>query len=234
MQGELEEALASVAASEVRVVCAGRTDAGVHATAQVVHFDTTAERPERAWVRGTNSALPDDAAVTWARGVGDEFHARFCARRRAYRYLIHEGAVRSPLRRGRTTWSRSTLDVPRMREACGHLIGRHDFTSYRAAACQAKRPVRTLHALDVTRSGPSVSIDVTADGFLHHMVRNIAGVLMAIGAGREPPQWALEVLEARDRTRGGVTAPPQGLYLIGVDYPPEHGLPSLCPGGALW
>jgi tRNA pseudouridine38-40 synthase len=230
----LESALAQVAAQPVSTVCAGRTDAGVHACGQVVHFDVSVERPERAWVMGTNTALPSDVAVLWARPVTGEFHARFSARRRSYRYVIHERRMRSPLRRGRVTWSHRELDIGRMQRAASDLVGRHDFTSYRAAGCQAKSAVRTIHRLDVAREDGLVYLDVTADAFLQHMVRNLAGVLMAIGAGRAETGWAHEVLEARDRKRGGVTAAADGLYLVGVEYPVEHALPSLCPWRRLW
>jgi len=210
----------------VRVTCAGRTDAGVHATGQVAHFDTAAQRPERAWVLGTNTHLPPVVSVLWSRVVGDEFHARFSARSRRYRYLVLNRRVRPALGRGRITWEPRPLDAERMRESAGFLLGRHDFSAFRSSECQARNPVRTVHRLDVTRSGRVIAVEVVANAFLHHMVRNIAGVLMSVGAGRQPPRWAREVLESRDRTRGGVTAPPDGLYLTGVDYPAGLGVPA--------
>jgi tRNA pseudouridine38-40 synthase len=234
VQAALEAAVSAVANHPVGVVCAGRTDAGVHATAQVVHFDTTAERTERAWVFGINANLPKDVCVLWAKPVSDEFHARFSAVRRAYRYTIFTRRVRPTFLAYRVTWEHRPLDGERMRAAAQALLGEHDFSSYRAVACQAKSPVRTLHRLDLTQQGPFVHLDLEANAFLHHMVRNIAGVLMAIGAGEREPAWAGEVLEARDRTLGGVTAPPHGLYLTRVDYPEVHALPRLPPPFMVW
>lgn len=234
VQGALEVAVAKVADHPIRVHCAGRTDTGVHATGQVVHFDTGAERPDKSWVFGCNANLPKDAAVLWARPVDESFHARFRAQRRRYRYVIYSRPVRPTFLRGRVAWDYRTLDPAPMAEAARHLIGQHDFNAYRAVACQARHPVRTLHRLDVRRQGEVIVIDAEADGFLHHMVRNIAGVLMAIGAGEREPDWAREVLETRDRTLGGVTAPPDGLYLTGVDYPEEYGLPQLSHLPGFW
>ncbi len=221
----LEQALSRVADGPVRTVCAGRTDSGVHARGQVVHFDTTARRDMRSWVFGANANLPRDMSVLWAVPVDAEFHARFSARRRWYRYVIFNRPVRPAIGRRCVTWECRPLDAERMQEAAQHLVGQHDFSSYRALACQARSPVRTVHELRVAREDAWVGIDVSANAFLHHMVRNIAGVLMAVGMGKHPPDWAREILEARDRTRGGVTAPPDGLYLMGVEYPPGFGLP---------
>jgi tRNA pseudouridine38-40 synthase len=226
VQARLEAALARVAAAPVRVHCAGRTDAGVHAEGQVVHFDTAAVRSTRGWVLGTNSNLPDDIAVRWARPVAPDFHARFSATGRHYRYLILCRSTRSALLRGRAVWTHRQLDLARMRAAGRLLVGRHDFTSFRALACQAKSPVRTLRYLRIGRRGELLSLHVGADGFLHHMVRNIAGVLMAIGSGEAPPDWTAELLALRNRARGGITAPPHGLYLTRVDYPGGFGLPT--------
>lgn len=224
VQGELERALGKVADTPVRVFCAGRTDTGVHATGQVVHFDTEVERIERAWVFGTNANLPKDVCVLWAKPVPESFHARFSATRRSYRYAIFNRPVRPTFLQHRVSWEYRPLDHGRMAKAARHLLGEHDFSSYRAVACQAKHPVRTLYRLDVSREGPYVFIDAEANGFLHHMVRNLAGVLLAIGAGEREPAWSREVLEARDRTLGGVTAPPGGLYLTGVRYPDEYAI----------
>ncbi len=234
VQEELEKALSRVANHPVRVYCAGRTDTGVHATGQVVHFDTDAERDERAWVFGANANLPKDVAVLWAKPVSDEFHARFSAQSRAYRYVIFTRHVRPTFLAYRVTWHHRELDVERMAEAGRALIGEHDFSSYRAVACQAKSPVRSLYKLEVSRQGPFIFIDLEANGFLHHMVRNIAGVLMAIGEGERPIEWSREVLEARDRTLGGVTAQPYGLYLTEVGYPSEFGLPELTHVPPVW
>ncbi len=229
VQEVLEEALSRVADRPVQVVCAGRTDTGVHATAQVVHFETTACRPERSWLLGTNVNLPGDVCLRWVQPVAEDFHARFSATARRYRYIIDNRPVRPAILRGRVTWWRAPLDEARMVEAARALVGEHDFTSYRSVACQAKNPVREIRSLEVSRQGDFIYIDVEANAFLHHMVRNIAGVLMAIGEGERPVQWAAELLEVRDRTRGGVTAPAAGLYLVAVRYPERFGLPPAPP-----
>ncbi|MDQ2694635.1 MAG: tRNA pseudouridine(38-40) synthase TruA [Pseudomonadota bacterium] len=221
----LERALARVADAPVAVACAGRTDAGVHATGQVVHFDTGAHRPLRAWMLGGNANLPADISVTWACSAPETFHARFSATARRYRYLIYNHPARPALLRQRATWIHRPLDAQRMQAAGQALLGEHDFSAYRALQCQARHPVRTVHELTVVRREAFIILEVEANAFLHHMVRNIAGVLLAIGGGDRPPQWAREVLEARDRTRGGVTAPAAGLYLTAVRYPPAFGLP---------
>ena len=233
VQGEVEDTLARIAAAPVRVVCAGRTDAGVHATGQVVHFDTRASRPIRAWVRGTNSYLPPDVAVPWARIVDDGFHARFLALRRRYRYVIVNRDTRPALLAGRAAWEYRRLDAGLMRLAARHLEGEHDFSSFRAAGCRARHPVRRVHRIEVARTGDRIVIDVHANAFLQHMVRNIAGTLVSVGAGERDPGWVASVLAARDRRAGGVTAAPGGLYLVGVDYPEEAGIPA-APSGALW
>ena len=234
VQGVLEAALSRVADQPIRVHCAGRTDAGVHGAEQVVHFDTTAERSERSWVFGANANLPKEVAVLWATPVSEAFHARFSACRRSYRYVIYNRSVRPTFLAWRTTWEYRPLDETRMHEAAQALVGEHDFSSYRAQGCQAKSPVRTVHRLEVSRRGELVFIDVEANAFLHHMVRNIAGVLIAIGAGERPLSWAAEVLAHRDRALGGVTAPPSGLYLTRVGYPPRFELPQIRHSSALW
>jgi tRNA pseudouridine38-40 synthase len=226
VQEELEKALAFVADHPVRVSCAGRTDTGVHAVGQVVHFDTGAVRSERNWLLGTNVNLPDDVSVNWVRPVEDEFNARFSAVARSYRYVIHNRLTRSSIYRNRTSWFHKSLDIKLMQQAADYLIGEHDFSSFRAVACQAKHPVRTIHSLQVSRHDEFIFIDVRANAFLHHMVRNIAGVLMAVGTGDELPGWAGKLLRMRDRTVGGVTAPPGGLYLASVEYPSQFGLPE--------
>jgi len=234
VQSSLESALAYVADSPVATICAGRTDAGVHALGQVVHFDSGAERAPHEWVLGANSNLPDDVCVRWALPVGDEFHARYSATRRYYRYLIYNRRERSALLRRRAAWERGPLEVVPMQEACEHLVGEQDFTSFRAAGCQAKNPVRTVVSVEVTRRGDLVVVDIAANAFLQHMVRNVAGTLMEIGKGKRDPAWVKELLAARDRTLGAATAPPQGLYLWRIDYPPEHGLPTVSPEWLLW
>ncbi|MCX2784293.1 tRNA pseudouridine(38-40) synthase TruA [Microbulbifer thermotolerans] len=225
VQAHLERALSRIAAEPLSLVCAGRTDAGVHATNQVIHFDTRALRPERAWVQGVNTQLPDAVRVRWAREVPPQFHARFSARARSYRYLIHSAPTRSAHAAAEVTWTQHPLDVRAMRAGAGYLIGKHDFTSFRAAQCQAKSPVREITRLDIARVGQLIVMEVSANAFLHHMVRNIAGVLMAVGRGAQPPEWVGQVLARRDRTAGGVTAPPFGLYLVDVQYPQEFQLP---------
>ena len=234
VQATLEQALSSVAAQSIRVVCAGRTDTGVHAAEQVVHFDTDVEREEKAWVRGGNVNLPKSVSVLWARPVSDAFHARFSAIRRRYRYVIFNRDIRPAFLAGRVAFEYRPLNETRMQEAAQYLLGEHDFNAYRAVACQAKSPIRTVYRLDVTRQDELLLIDIEANAFLHHMVRNIAGVLMTIGAGEHEPVWAKRVLEGRDRSLGGVTGPPDGLYLMEVVYPDEFGLPRLPPSSALW
>ena len=225
IQEAVEKALAFVAARPVRVVAAGRTDAGVHAWEQIVHFDTEAERPARAWVQGTNIRLPDDIRVLWARPVADDFHAQRQALARWYRYRICNRPVAPALGRAQITWYHRPLDEERMQQAAGLLLGEHDFSSFRGPYCQSKSPRRRVYLLEVHRSGDEVAIDIVANAFLHNMVRNIAGVLMAVGSGKRPVDWVAEGLAARDRRAGGVTAPPNGLYFAGIWYPQRFGLP---------
>jgi len=234
VQGVVTVALGKVADHPVHVVCAGRTDAGVHAWGQVVHMEAHAARDMRAWVLGGNANLPGDVTLLWARPVTGDFHARFSARSRHYRYVVYNSAVRPAILATRVAWECRPLDVERMQAGAGYLLGEHDFSSYRAMACQARSPVRRVHRLNVNRQGPMVFIDVVADAFLHHMVRNIAGVLMAIGMGKRPTDWSETVLKARDRTQGGVTAPPLGLYLMRVDYPERYQLSHLLPPPLVW
>ncbi|APZ43347.1 tRNA pseudouridine(38-40) synthase TruA [Acidihalobacter ferrooxydans] len=226
VQGCVERALSKVANEAVRVICAGRTDAGVHGLGQVIHFEVGARRAMRSWVLGGNSNLPQDICLLWAVEVEAGFHARFAARSRRYRYVILNRWVRPGLQRGRVTWVHAPLDVDAMQAGARHLIGEHDFSSYRALACQAKSPVRRVYSLDITRNGDYVYIDVHANAFLHHMVRNIAGVLIAVGKGERSTDWPREVLALRDRTRGGVTAPPDGLYFVHVEYDERFALPQ--------
>ena len=233
VQETLEKALSKVAAEPVTLVCAGRTDAGVHATGQVIHFDTTAQRPTKAWIQGVNTQMPFDVRVHWAREMPAQFHARFSARNRTYRYLIHSAPTRSAQAASEVTWTERTLDLDAMRAGSQFLLGEHDFSSFRAAQCQAKSPVRRLIRLDIGRVGQLIVLEISATAFLHHMVRNIAGVLMAVGRGDRPPEWVGEVLAARDRTAASVTAPPHGLYLVDVQYPPEFDLPDVLPGPLL-
>lgn len=226
VQEVLETALSRVADSPVSLMCAGRTDAGVHACGQVVHFDTQAERSLKAWVMGANINLPPDISVTWAKVMPAHFHARFKAIARRYRYVIYNDQIRPAHLAEEITWNHRPLDVERMREAAQALVGIHDFSAFRAGQCQAKSPIKKMHHLRVTQHGKMIVLDVRANAFLHHMVRNIAGVLMTIGAGERPVEWAQEVLEARIRRSGGVTAHPFGLYLVQVEYPAEFVLPE--------
>lgn len=230
VQATVEQALSQVADETIKVTAAGRTDAGVHAYAQVIHFDTQASRTPYSWVRGANSNLPEDATLLWAGEVSPEFHARFSATGRGYRYVIFNRPIRPTIQAKKVSWDYRPLDAVRMQQAAEALIGTHDFTSFRALQCQAKSPVRELRRLSVERHGEFVVIEAYANAFLHHMVRNIAGVLMTIGVGEREPRWAHQVLEARDRTVGGVTAPPDGLYLTAVEYPDGFGIPRIsCP-----
>lgn len=226
VQQYVEEALSKIANHPVSVVCAGRTDAGVNGTYQVIHFDSLVSRPQRAWVMGANTHLPNDIAVHWVVDVDDSFHARFSALERRYRYLILSQPVRPAILNKGVTWTHKTLDIELMRKGGEHLVGEHDFTSYRSVNCQAKSPVRHVKSLNVYASGQMIVIDVVANAFLQHMIRNIAGVLIAIGAKEKPTHWAKDILDARDRREGGVTAPPHGLYFIDVKYPDTYQLPA--------
>lgn len=226
VQETLEDALGKVAASPVSLMCAGRTDAGVHACGQVVHFDTQAERSMKAWVMGANINLPHDVSVTWAKVMPPTFHARFKAIARRYRYVIYNDQIRPAHLGEEITWNHRPLDVNRMAAAAQALVGTHDFSAFRAGQCQAKSPIKQLHHLRVTQHGKMIVIDVRANAFLHHMVRNIAGVLMTIGTGERPIEWAAEVLQSRVRRTGGVTAHPFGLYLVQVEYRDEFPLPE--------
>ena len=222
----LEQALSRVADHPVGLVCAGRTDAGVHATGQVVHFDTQAHRASHNWVLGANSKLPPDIRIRWAQAVPEDFHARFSARARRYTYVFLCAPVPSALYRQRVAWSRVALDSDLMHRAGRSLIGEHDFSSFRAAGCQARHPRRRIHAVEVGGRDNLVVIEVTANAFLHHMVRNIAGMLRVVGLGDQPPEWAARILAVRDRTLAPPTAPPQGLYLTQVSYPTAFDLPT--------
>ncbi len=226
MQQRLEEAIAVVADESVEVVCAGRTDTGVHASGQVVHFDTTAERSDRGWLLGINSNLPGDVSVTWVLPVNDDFHARFSATARHYRYRILNRLNRSALHRHRAWWVHQPLDDALMHEAAQSLVGEHDFSAFRAAGCQASGPNRNITAIAVSRERDWVTLTVSANAFLQHMVRNITGTLARVGTGEEAVGWIAKVLESRDRKQGGIAAPPHGLTLVGVDYPDELGIPA--------
>lgn len=226
VQDVLEAALGQVAGESLRVHCAGRTDAGVHASVQVVHFDTATQRPLSAWVRGANALLPAAAVVRWAVEVDERFHARYLAYERRYRYLLFNSPTRPALLAGRVGWYHAPLDETRMAEAVQCLLGEHDFSAFRAAGCQARTPVRRMHEATVRRDGRFLVFDFRADGFLHHMIRNLVGALVYVGKGRYPPGWLADVLVARDRRLAAPTFVPDGLYLCGVSYPPHWPLPG--------
>jgi tRNA pseudouridine38-40 synthase len=225
IQEAAERAFARVADHPLSLTCAGRTDAGVHAFGQVAHFDTHSVRTPRAWVLGATAALPEDVSVQWAAEVPNDFHARYSALARTYRYVIVNRASRPALERHRACWVHRALDVPRMTDAAAYLVGEHDFSSFRSSECQSRTPIRRVEAIDVRRLGDHIEIDVRANAFLHHMVRNIAGLLIRIGGGDEEVGWARSVLEARDRRLSAPTAPASGLYLMEVRYPDAFGLP---------
>ena len=226
VQDQLERALGEFAVQPVSTACAGRTDAGVHGLMQVIHFDTPLQRDEFSWVRGTNRFLPPDIAVQWARAVPDRFHSRASALGRRYTYILLESPVRPSIETGRAGWVFRPLDESAMQQGAALLLGQHDFTSFRAAECQAKSPVKTLRQAQVSRRGAYWRFDFEADAFLHHMVRNIMGCLVAIGHGLHPPQWLAEVLAARSRDAAAPTFSPDGLYFVGPVYAPEWKLPS--------
>ena len=234
VQDAVERALASVAGAPVATICAGRTDTGVHALDQVVHFETDVSRPLHAWVRGANRFLPSAVAVRWAVEVPDVFHARFSAVRRTYDYWILNDTVRSPLAHARAGWVFRPLDASAMHEAAARLVGRRDFTSFRSAECQAASPVRDLHELSVARRGRMIRVRASANAFLHHMIRNIVGTLVYVGLGRRDPEWVTEVLEAKHRARAAPTFSPAGLYLVRVEYDPSFLLPAPASAVPVW
>ena len=233
VQKTIEEALEAFLCVPTPTFCAGRTDTGVHAMQQVVSIDTEADRPERNWVRGLNAFLPEGVAVRWARRVPDDFNARFSARSRSYEYWIYNDPIRSPVLSDLTGWVFRPLDVDKMREGAQHLLGEHDFTSFRAAECQAATPVRTIHRLELTRMGRLVGVRIEANAFLQHMVRNIVGSLIFVGTGRERPEWIGEVLRAKSRAVAAPTFSPNGLYLMGVNYE-DPNLPASGPSPFGW
>jgi len=226
VQQRVEKALSVVANHPVEVICAGRTDTGVHASGQVIHFDTDSKRSDRGWLLGANTNLPEDVAVTWVSPVPDDFHARFSATARSYRYRILNRLQRSALHRNRAWWVYEPLDASRMHAAAQQLVGQHDFSAFRAAGCQASTAVRNIRQISVSRSGDWLTLDVTANAFLQHMVRNITGTLAKVGLGEREVDWVGEVLESLDRKGGGMAAPPHGLTLVDVEYPEAFGVPT--------
>lgn len=229
VQDHVERALSAFAASAVETVAAGRTDAGVHARAQVLHFDTGAAREESAWVRGPNAMLASTIRILWARQVPGEFHARHRARSRTYQYLLQDDAVAPGLMHTKVGWFHRPLDVVLMHEAAQALVGEHDFSSFRDAQCQARTPVRIVSEAGVARHGNLVVLTIRANAFLHHMVRNIVGSLVYVGAGRQPPDWIARLRDSRDRRLAAPTFAPHGLYLAAIDYDPQYGLPAFRP-----
>jgi tRNA pseudouridine38-40 synthase len=225
VQDELERALSAIAGEPIRAVTAGRTDTGVHALNQVVHFDTAMQRPESAWMRGVNAFLPTGVAVNWARQVSDDFHARFSAEERRYAYVLLNRPARPGLLHGKVGWFHAPLDLDAMRTGAEYLLGEHDFSAFRAAECQAKSPVKTLHQLEIQQSGEFFLLQLRANAFLHHMVRNLIGSLVYVGKGKHPPTWIGNILESRDRRLAAPTFAPDGLYLAGVGYDEKWGIP---------
>jgi tRNA pseudouridine38-40 synthase len=246
VQDQLERALQEFTRQQVATVCAGRTDAGVHALEQVVHFDTMLARDMSSWVRGVNAFLPPSIAVRWASEVAHEvmeeaaadaaedFHARFSARSRMYQYVLYNNPVRSPLLQGKAGWAFRPLDVARMQQAAAHLLGEHDFSAFRSAQCQAKSPVKTMHALRIERRGDLILFTLHANAFLHHMVRNIVGSLVFVGNGTQAPSWLQELLQGQDRRQAAPTFMPDGLYLARIDYDPKWQLPQMDMRNFLW
>jgi len=226
VQDAVEAALTAMAGEPIHTICAGRTDRGVHALEQVVHFDTRADRPDSAWVRGVNTALPAQVAVLWSRRVDEQFSARYSATSRTYRYSLINRPVRPALHAGRFGWFPLPLDLARMREAAALLTGEHDFSAFRASECQARTPVRTLHSFDVVRQGEQIDFVLRANAFLHHMVRNLVGTLVYVGKGKHPPGWVREVLASKDRSRAAPTFAAEGLYLEKVQYDASWNLPQ--------
>lgn len=226
VQDELERALSKVASVPLRVHCAGRTDTGVHAFSQIIHFEAPIARSCKAWVMGGNASLPDDIRIHWATPVADTFHARFSAQARCYRYVVANTPVRPALLQRQVTWHRRELTELSMHTAAKSLLGEQDFSAFRAASCQSRTPMRNVEFISVTRRGDLVVLEVVANAFLHHMVRNIAGALLAVGDGRKPIEWIRELLHGGDRTVAAETAPPDGLYLAGVRYPDSFCLPA--------
>jgi tRNA pseudouridine38-40 synthase len=239
VQDRLEIALKEFACVPLRTTCAGRTDAGVHAIEQVVHFDTTLARAPQSWIRGVNTFLPDSIAVRWAAEVapdaeGQQFHARFSARSRTYQYVLYNNPNPSSLLAGRAGWVFRPIDVERMREAALYLTGTHDFSSFRASSCQASSPVKQMHEVSIERRGDIIVFTVRASAFLHHMVRNLVGSLVHVGIGRKPPEWMAEVLASRNRDMAAPTFMPDGLYLAKIDYDPKWGLPQEAAAPLPW
>ncbi len=226
VQEEVEKALSQVANHPVELTCAGRTDSGVHGIGQVVHFESDATRDEKAWRMGCNTNLPDNIVLRWIQPMADDFHARFSATSRRYRYIILNHQIRPALLNDKVCWYRENLDESLMQDAASRLIGEHDFSSFRASGCQAKHAMRELQEITICREGKFIYVDIVANAFLHHMVRNIVGSLFEVGTTRQSPKWFTELLAVKDRTQAGITAPACGLYFVSVDYPKAFELPT--------
>jgi len=227
VQNEVEKALSFVANHPLDLTCAGRTDSGVHALGQVVHFESDAQRNQKGWLLGCNTQLPDDISMRWIQPISPDFHARFSATSRRYRYIILNRESRPAILNNRVCWIRYALNESRMQEAANYLMGEHDFSSFRASGCQAKHARRNLQAIQINREGDFITIDVEANAFLHHMVRNIVGSLLLVGDGSQSPDWFADLLAIKDRTQAGITASACGLYFVSVDYPAEFDLPTM-------
>jgi len=234
VQAAVERALAHVADEPIRVHTAGRTDTGVHAVGQVIHFDTDKQRPNYGWLRGANTRLPDSIAIKWISHVSDDFHARFSAQSRRYRYIMNTRKIPLGLFADYVSRYPVELEITAMQEAILPLIGKHDFSAYRAAGCQSLDPVKIMHSITLSQNGHWIWMDIHGDGFLHHMVRNIIGVLLKIGAGEREVDWVRQVLLSRDRTQGGVTAKPNGLYFVAAEYDRKFGLPEAARPPVFW
>ncbi len=226
VQEEVEQALSRVANHLIQVTCAGRTDSGVHGIGQVIHFESDASRDEKAWCMGCNTNLPDNIVLRWIQQMDDDFHARFSATSRRYRYIILNHKIRPALLDNKVCWFRENLDESLMQDAANRLIGEHDFSSFRASGCQAKHAMRELQEITITRDGKYVYVDIVANAFLHHMVRNIVGSLFEVGTKRHSPAWFSELLTVKDRSQAGITASACGLYFVSVDYPKRFELPD--------
>lgn len=234
VQAQVENALTSIAVHDVLIRCAGRTDTGVHSIGQVVHFETSVTRPNRAWVRGVNTKLPNDIRIAWAKEVDEDFNARFSAIARQYRYVIYNRKVNSAILNGRVTWDPYNIDVDLMNKAAQKLLGENDYSSFRASGCQANHAVREVQSIKVSRKGDMIFIDIQANSFLHHMVRNIAGTLLEIGKKHKPIEWMVELLLAKDRTIAAPTAPAHGLYFVNAIYPDKFEIPRVAVDEVLW
>jgi len=230
VQQEIETALSYVADCSVKIHCAGRTDTAVHASHQVIHFDTSAKRTGYSWVQGANSQLPDSIALIWADKIAQDFHSRFSAGARTYRYIIDNSPTRPAIMAGAVTWVKKPLDISFMQDSCQYLLGEQDYSAFRGSGCQSHSPCRNVHQANVFRRGNLVIFEITANAFLLHMVRNIVGSLLEVGMGRQQPLWIQQLLAAGDRCKSAATAAPDGLYLVAVDYPAKFGLPALVKG----